>query len=96
MNPEAWTKYPGETKLVGKDWSIDLLEGDTIAGVPTIAISSGSTVTCTFVENEGNISKFWLGAGSEDADTIPEVTLTIETTLEETLQDVIQVKVIKY
>ena len=94
MNPEAWEKYPGETKLVGKNWADDLIEGDTITGTPTVDITGSDTLTCAFAENEGNVSKFWL-SGAVDTDQVPHVKLTIDTTLGETLEDVIQVKVLK-
>lgn len=95
MNSEAWVKYPEERKLVGKDWTLDLIEGDSITGVPTVSVSDGSTVVCTFAENEGDISKFWL-TGGLTTEIIPEVHLEIDTDLGETLKDVIQVKVLKY
>lgn len=93
MNPDNWEKYPGEKKLVGKDWTADLLEGDSISGVPTIDVAGDSTLTCVFQENDGNKSKFWLEHG-EEGSHVPIVTLTIATTLGERLQDVIQVKIL--
>ena len=95
MNLESWVKNPGETKLVGKDWTLDLMEGDSLAGTPTAVVNDESTMTCAFAENDGNISKFWIEGGL-DTEYDVNVTLTINTTLGETLVDVIQVKILKY
>jgi hypothetical protein len=77
-------KYPAEVRLVTFNFRTKMSAGETITGLPTIAVSAGITNSAPQVNVAGDLVTTLLSGGTAAQDYL--VTCTAGTTLGQTLK----------